>query len=310
MSQPAPGKPAASPAGSTPTPLLFLSWVVPFLLLGCGPTGTTEGARLAQTASATATASVSALPPPAPVATTPPASSASAPDAGALEGCEAARARDELDEALLDRLVFRQITVGLIDAPRRLTWVLSRAQGRARLHLLCQPGVTRNGERGNRVNGSENDESVWAAPVLTVYAGRQTGQTPLSYRLDAVSGSTGDDDCARPPQALILSCHPGSVTVLAAGSVLEGKGRWRPAGAQRVAGLLCEMTNEDGDKSAWAYPFKMLSSDWPLVFAPRRGDSAGIEWAFENSDTVVQEGAYRFLPKPNEAAAAPPPTRP
>jgi hypothetical protein len=235
---------------------------------------------------------------------------ASAPDAGAVDSCEAARAKDELDAALLDRLVFRQVSVGLIDMPRRYTWILSRAPRRARLHLLCQRGITRKGERGNRLNGTENDESVWGPPVLTVYAGPQTAQTPLSYHLDAVAGSTGDDGCASPPPVVLLSCRPGAVPVLAAGAVLEGQRRWRPPAAQRIAALLCEMTNEDGDKSASAYPFKTLSSDWPLVFAPRTGESAGIEWAFENSDTIVQEGAYRFLPRPSEAPGTSPPTRP
>lgn len=281
-------------------------WAMPVALVSCTPPGTNEAARLAQTTSATASASAAVNRLPAPATST--VSSASAPDAGALDGCEATRAKDELDEALFERLVFRQVSVGMIVKSRRLTWVLSRAQGRARLHLLCQPGVTPHGERGHRVNGTENDESVWGPPVLTVYAGPQTTQVPLSFRLEAVGGSTGDDDCARPPPVLQISCRTGSVPVLAAGSVLEGKGRWRPAAAQRVAGLLCELADEDGDKSR--NPIKILWPGWPLVFAARRGDSAGIEWAFENSDTVVQEGAYRFLPKPSEAAAAPPPTRP
>ena len=278
-------------------------WVTSLVLVGCTPTGTNEAAKPAPSASATASTAVAASPRPAPIASTAPAPSASAPDAGALEGW----AKDELDEALLDRLVFRQISVGLITVARRYTWILSRAPGRARLHLLCQRGITPHGERGNRVNGTENDESVWGPPVLTVYAGPRTAQTPLSYRLDAVAGSTGDDDCASPPPVLLLSCRPGSVPVLAAGAVLESQRRWRPPAAQRVAALLCDMTDEDGDKSH--DPIKYLWPGWPLAFAARRGDSAGIEWAFENSDMVVQEGAYRFLPRPSEAPGASPPTR-
>ena len=271
-------------------------WVVPLVLVSCRPAGTNEAAGPAPSSSVTASASVAAIPRPAPVVSTAPAPTASAPDAGALDGCEAVRAKDELDAALLDRLVFRHIRVGLIDVPRRLTWTLSRAPGRARLHLFCQNGITPRGERGHRVNGTENEESVWGPPVLTVHAGPRIAQTPLSYRLEAVAGSTGDDDCMSPPPVLLLSCRPASVPVLAAGAVLESKRRWRPPAVQRVGALLCEMTKEDGDKSD--YPFKMLPTDWPLVFAARRGDSAGIEWAFENSDTIVQEGAYRFLPGP------------
>ena len=38
---------------------------------------------------------------------------------------------------------------------------------------------------------------------------------------------------------------------------------------------------------------------WPDVafeFAAGKHGSPGVEWAFENSDMVVQDGAYRWMP--------------
>jgi len=203
---------------------------------------------------------------------------------------------------LLERSVFRQVAVGMITEPLRLTWILSSAPAKARLTLLCQRGISTHWERGKRLNGTENDESVWGPPVLTTYAGPRTRESPLSFSLDAVAGSTGEDGCAAPPVGLLLSCQRGSVPTLAAGAVLEPsgregkKGRWRPPAVLDVAALICDVTQKDGDASD--KPFKFLWPGWRLAFAPRRGESAGVEWAFENSDTVVQEGAYRFLPAP------------
>jgi hypothetical protein len=259
--------------------------------------------------------------PSAPVEQTKPAPSATAPDEGAHRAPDPTTAKEALDEATLDRAVFRHISTGMITHPTRVTWILLRSPTRVRLHVLCQPYVTERervalgftNEVSHRLNGSEGDERLWAPPILTTYAGSRKSEKPLSYLLTAAARSTKEDGCAKRPTEFVLSsCRQETVPVLAAGAVLRAperrpdvplsKGSWHPPRTQRVAGLRCDLAKDDGERG----PFPGMWPDWSLVFAPRRGDAPGIEWAFENSTTTVQEGAYRFMPGPRSAPPAPP----
>jgi hypothetical protein len=210
-----------------------------------------------------------------------------------------------LDEATLERRTFRHLLVGaLVYPPRRLTWVLFRSATRARLQVLCQVGKPTS-VRGLSLTGKENDETLWRAPIRTDYAGTRASGGSLSYRLSAASGPVGETGCETLPSVLLLSCRPEQVSVLAPGAALiPGKklpddrmtpARWKPAARERVASLRCDMSVE-GDPATW--PFRAIWPSFPLVFVAGKEGAPGIEWAHENSDQVVQEGAYRWMPAP------------
>lgn len=236
-----------------------------------------------------------------------PAASAAAADAGVetLPAAEAYAATAGLDEASLERRIFRQVLVGaLVYPPKRLTWVLFRGATVARLQLFCQSGE-RTGVLGIRLTGKENEETTWGAPVRTDYAGTRVSERPLSYRLAVASGPVGATGCENVPSVLVLSCRPESISALRAGAALivGRKGpddemppwHWQPRERERIAALRCDFSVE-GNAERWPSFLAHVWTDWPLVFAAGKGGSPGIEWAHENSDMVVQEGAYRWMP--------------
>jgi hypothetical protein len=207
-----------------------------------------------------------------------------------------------LAEATLERRVFRHILVGKIRYPsERLTWVLSRSVTRVQLEVFCQDGQ-KQPSTGIRLDGAETSESYWLPPATVRYAGKKTRDNPLRYELSIAAGTPEGSWCASAPGTLILDCKHTKVSMLPAGAVLiPGKKRdddtmtpahWKPATRHPVAGLRCELAPVDGI-AAWrpAGPAKA----GPPVFVAAAPGTPGGEWADENSDMVVQEGAYRQI---------------
>lgn len=210
-----------------------------------------------------------------------------------------------LQDSTLERRVFRHILVGRIVYPsERLTWVFYRGGDRARIEVFCQEG-DRSPTKGIRLDGKEFDETYWLAPSVARYAGTRTGAKAATYELRLEDGPKGEKSrCGSAPPAVTLVCSMAKIDVRPAGAVLiPGSGdnpeamspaRWKPATQQKVTGLRCQATNAD-------LPLFGLLADHPAFFAPATESSPGIEWADENSDMAVQEGAYRRL------SSAPPP---
>jgi hypothetical protein len=213
---------------------------------------------------------------------------------------DAAAAR--LAEASLERRVFRHILVGKIRYPsERLTWVLSRGATHTQLEVFCQEGQ-KQPSTGIRVDGAETSEAYWLPPMITRYVGRKMRDNPLRYELSSIDVPHEGSWCASAPSTLILDCRPANTSVLSAGAVLvPGKKRdddtmtpahWKPALRHTVAALRCMLEPGSG-VAAWrpAGPAKTA----PLLFAPAAMSVPDVEWADENSDMVVQEGAYRQI---------------
>jgi hypothetical protein len=207
------------------------------------------------------------------------------------------------DEAAVEQRTFRQILVGqIVGAPRRFTWILARTPTRTRLRLICQSGTPVPGHPGISLDGEERAEARWSAPIVTDYAGVPAGETgadTATYRLTVTAGPAGETPCSKVPSVLLLVCRPEGVPVLQAGAVLLVTPRpphWKPRASERVAALRCDPSAPaEGAPDPGDAPLSPLYRDWPLVFAPSRGGAAGIEWAYENSDMVAQEGAYRWM---------------
>jgi hypothetical protein len=233
-----------------------------------------------------------------------------------------APATDELSDVLSDRRVFRSLMAGMLPPhATRLTWVLTRSVTRARMRLYNQTGAW--GMR--RLDGNENDESVWSAPCVTLYEGTPDGT--LSYNFSRSSppatGAHADKesrqtDCEWMPAAFTLQCRKEGVRVQHAGAVLLTgacenlwKG-WAPATTERVQALRCDVLppgetapfphHDDGCSHGDGHfrdnPLINYFSDGSIVFAAAGPNGPGIEWVFENSDCLVQEGGFRLMSMP------------
>jgi len=190
-------------------------------------------------------------------------------------------------------LKFRHVVVGKLTYPAvRLTWRFLRdavARGRVVLGLDCQemPGSL-------SLTGKENNDALWDPAVHVEYRGAAAHDN--AYELVAVAVPPKGRRCSGFPPTLQLSCRAERVATLSAGAALipakhgseNGRARWRPAGRKAVTAERCNVTVPRGFQSFVGD----VMTEWPLMFVPE----TPIEWAYENSDLIVQEGAYRFLP--------------
>lgn len=224
---------------------------------------------------------------------------------GRLDGTprEEEAARD-LDDALLERRVFRQIIVGALPRrPLRLTWMLLRGRERAKLHLLCQTGRA-SAPSGQRwwlgLDGSEQIESTWSRPVRVTFEG-VAGANGMGMHLATTMDLGEMWACVEVARSVVLTCVPGHVSALRAGAVLAlgpqpGSWAWKPSATETVEGLSCALSRDASDAGRSAEAISDMGSDVPLAFVPPRNGAPGVEWVFENSDQVVQTRAHRWMP--------------
>jgi hypothetical protein len=201
---------------------------------------------------------------------------------------------DRLAEATMERRVFRQISVGALNFPaRRTTFVLYRGGDQARLDVFCQEGK-KSPALGIKLQGEELDESRWLPAAAVRYAGTETA--PGTWRLERLGAE--EPGCRDAVAELTLTCKTAKVVVRPAGArLIPGKRTahediatpsWKPATRDTLTALRCQ-------RSDGALPREPFEDErWPMVFAP----GAGVEWAHENSDMVVQEGSYRRIAPP------------
>jgi len=210
------------------------------------------------------------------------------------------------DEPVVDRRIFREVLVGALPSPpRRRTWTFTRGASRARLTIACQTGskgAHSTGASWLRLSGEENQESQWLPAIAAEYVGEQRGTSPLSFRFSLVSGPSDRAACGVLHPAILFTCRPSKVLVLRAGAaiVVGRKGpndeipphHWSPSARESVSSLRCEAEVE-GDAG---YASVTLWHDVAFEFAAGKHGSPGVEWAFENSDMVIQDGGYRWMP--------------
>ncbi len=103
------------------------------------------------------------------------------------------------------------------------------------------------------------------------------------------------------PATLVLDCAAKTVSVHPDfATLVEGwkndddtrePATWAPSRTTRVTGLACTLHDAE-----WPFYFGV-----GLLFAAGqttvKSETAGVEWAFVNSDMLIQEGGYRFIPR-------------
>jgi hypothetical protein len=80
--------------------------------------------------------------------------------------------------------------------------------------------------------------------------------------------------------------------------------RWslaRPPARETERGLVCKFAID----GAWDADLYQDDSDWELVFVAPSEASPGLEWAYVNSDMVMQEGAFRRMTRGEPSGVVP-----
>jgi hypothetical protein len=236
-------------------------------------------------------------------------------DAGTRSPGEAPDTQVALQDALVEHHSFRQVLVGVTALPtRRMTWELLRGRERVRLRLFCQtlpdglkkwPWHHEEFPTGIHANGQEREEASWTPPVSVTFEGaRARDGKPM--RLATAANLEAMWRCAEIVPVLLVTCTADRVDVLPSRAELiqddaTDTWRWDPSSGERITALSCKLRRiVDADSSAPGpdSPMRSFSADWPLVFAEPRNVAAGIEWVYENSESIVQKSAYRWMVVP------------
>ena len=188
----------------------------------------------------------------------------------------------------------RQTWAGKVVAkPKQVTWVLDRSMGRVGLRVSC-----RRGRGALRLNGEETNEAAWQPAVTTEYTGVEIDAAGPSYRFTSLATSREAVACHGLDAPFTLACRAAEVAVLQRGARLVVGARdeahelppwhWEPPNEDHVRAWLCDVVApEKGGAPAFGGN--------PVAFPDARDPARGIEWAYENSDMVVQQGAYRWF---------------
>jgi hypothetical protein len=187
--------------------------------------------------------------------------------------------------------VFRETYIGeLPGVSRHLTWTLTRSGQEVVLRLEEQVAKQRFGQ----LDRTSHDPGQWGPAVRSEFAGTLTRAVPpFTGTLQRRAGSYGEAtlklSCVNKP----VQVHPAFATLVAGWKNNDESmepAAWAPARSERVTALHCQLTP----------PGEHFSVGLALV--PPRPETeknlalAGIEWVFVNSDMVIQEGGYRWLP--------------
>lgn len=198
----------------------------------------------------------------------------------------------------LERRVFRQVLVGMLSrTATRLTWILSSNAVQTDLDLYCQTATTTG--RGLRLTGAEQDDAIWGDAVRVSYFSSTPKAVSGAKEVEYVFASRPHPaamPCLTPPEGIALRCKDESIDVHPAGATLgrsndrsddSASGVWTPATREHVRARLC----------TWSVaPARALWPTWSVALVAPTARSPGVEWAFENSDMVLQDGGYRWLP--------------
>ena len=178
----------------------------------------------------------------------------------------------------------------LIDPPQRTTWSLITLGVSVLLRVEGQTAVTHILSLDRR----SIQPDMWSPPTRTEYAGTATARTPpFTLKLQRKFG-------ARYPEELELTCatkiilvHPAFATLVEGWKNNDDSmepANWAPARTERVQVLNCKPSGEAGADSeglSFARGKPATVKDLEMV---------GVEWAYVNSDMVIQEGGYRWIP--------------
>lgn len=185
-------------------------------------------------------------------------------------------------------LVFREAHIGALAARgRRFTWTLIRAGSSVLLRVEAQSSL----RTIHDLESGSLSPDQWGPPERTEYAGSATGS---SMQLARTFGELE-------PKELPLTCTNKSIDVHSAFvTLVKGWRRndesmqpasWAPPRVDRIPVLNCKDPKERTSNISDGLSFAK-----PKHETPQESEMVGVEWVFVNSDMVIQQGGYRWLP--------------
>lgn len=188
---------------------------------------------------------------------------------------------------------------------RRTTFTMIRSPGSLRLRVEAQAV---RGASFQHVDRTTHDDKRWGASLRAEYALEPAPAALAKVRLARSFGPDGELEGVRRqpelPDAITLACKTEAVKVRPAdaeqrpgrggGGDGVAKPSWAPASVEVVPNaLVCKLGEDDQDEV-------LLPFTEALTFVPARksgkSEAAGVEWAFDNSDMVIQHGGLRWIP--------------
>jgi hypothetical protein len=193
-------------------------------------------------------------------------------------------------------LAFREAYLGLLPGTgMRVTWWLVTHGRSATLRIECQDAVN---TLGNLDPTSVRPEA-WLPGVRTEFAGEATASMPpFKMTLHRAFGDQCSPDLVLDCASATIDVHPAFATLVEGWTTETAvqPASWAPPRTERARVLRCTGAALT-DGPACAIPFsKGLAFAAPRPQATTEPARNGVEWAFVNSDEVIQEGGYRWIP--------------
>jgi hypothetical protein len=195
--------------------------------------------------------------------------------------------------------VFRELYVGALPHPsRRQTWTLILAKRTAILRVESETA-----KEAFRAIGPDNQlVERWGTHMHAEYTGELTSASPLRMTLGLHVGS---DDAMKLASRLALDCTIGAIRVHPAyATLVQGwkhpddsiePASWAPSRTDLVSDAkLCKAAGEE--RFGGTFPFTTSLAFVRGRELPNGEVARGVEWSFVNSDMVIQEGGYRWIP--------------
>jgi hypothetical protein len=188
-------------------------------------------------------------------------------------------------------LVFREVQIGMLPGRgRRETWTLIRSGNAVLVRLEEQSSAATIAH----LNRESLDPGKWLPATPTEYAGTATANAS-GFRM-TLHRNFGTHE----PEQLVLDCAPKTVVVHPVfATLVEGwvnsddttkPATWAPARTERVQALNCR---EPDGLGTFSDGLSFVSGKGATKKDPAL---SGVEWAFVNSDMVIQQGGYRWIP--------------
>jgi hypothetical protein len=197
-------------------------------------------------------------------------------------------------------LVFREVLVGALPFPsRRNTWTLIVSGRRVIVRFEAQWAK----ESIAHLDRTSQDPDRWMPADRVEYTGEAARSAPLAATLTRRLGADeiGPSEHRRiaVPKTLSLQCAVQAIRVHPAfATLVEG---WKnDDDSMEPAAWAPPRTEPVANATACKVDGLTLAFTGALYFARGRKtakeETVGVEWAFVNSDMVVQEGGFRWIP--------------
>jgi hypothetical protein len=179
---------------------------------------------------------------------------------------------------------------------QRITWTLVTAKSSAFLRVESQSSV----RNLSHLNRESVQASEWQPPTRAEYSGAAAPATPPFKLVLQKTLGKGQPEMTLACTSKTIDVHPAFVTLVegwARPDDMNEPASWAPPRTESVRVLYCRPP-----EGVQSIHIGESSFGEGLAFAAARAatsrepEASGVEFAFVNSDMVIQQGGYRWAP--------------